>query len=107
MKKIVVHSGFHPEVAREYKGEYIHRVIATRMLEQGTDGVPEEEAQFLQLENNAWIHRIGPERYITDWTDLERWGRVEEIEYDERGNRVYSRNLGYIVLAVDRENGLL
>jgi len=41
MKTLIVHSGFHPEVKREYNGEYIHKAINTRMLASGTDGVPE------------------------------------------------------------------
>lgn len=107
MKKLIIHNGFHPEVKREYNGEYIHKVINTRMLALGTNGVPEKEAEFIQLENNAWIHRIGPDKYITDWTDLERWGRVEEVELSESGETMSAKDIGYIVLAVDRAKGFL
>ena len=36
MKKIIIHTGFHPEVPREYKGEHIYKVVATKTL--GGDG---------------------------------------------------------------------
>ena len=109
-KKIKIHYGFHPETERVYNGEHIYKVINTRTLENGVEaqsGLPVVGSEFIQVENNVWIRKVGPEKYVTDWTDLERWGRVEEQEYDEAGSRVSVRELGYIIIAVDRSKGLL
>ena len=102
--KITIHHGFHPEVKREYNGENIFRVIAERRLNPDT---PNEGMRFFQVENNVWIKEIGPEKYVTDWTNQERWGRVTLDCLDDAGNIVISRDLGFVILQVDREKGLL
>ena len=111
MKKIIVHAGFHPEVKREYNGEHIHKVLYTRSGVEGRDfhtGIQlSEKSTFYRLDNNAWIKSLGDEKYETDWTTEERWGRVEELEYDDAGNLLSSRDLGFIILRVDRARGLL
>ena len=98
MKKIVIHNGFHPEVQRVYKGEKIMKVLEERV----------QRSRRLYLESGVWIKDLGQDRYITDWTDRERWGRVEEVETDEQTGQVISRReLGYMILIADRENNLL
>ena len=62
---------------------------------------------FYKLDNDAWIKGIGDEKYVTDWTNEERWGRVEEVEYDDEGNVISRQDLGFIILRVDRSKGLL
>ena len=37
MKKLIVHSGFHPEQKREYNGEHIYTVTAVRHGIEGKD----------------------------------------------------------------------
>ena len=83
MKKIVIHTGFHPEVHREYRGEHIYKVVQTKTL--GTDGkvvldangsvIPNAGANvFYKLDHTGWIKSVGPEMYVTDWCAEERWG---------------------------------
>lgn len=111
MKKIIVHAGFHPEVKREYKGEHIYKVTRIREGVAGKDyhtGTHlNDETTFFGLDNGGWIKSLGGDRYETDWTAEERWGRVEEVEYDEAGNVVSAQDLGFIILRVDRAAGLL
>lgn len=98
MKKIVIHNGFHPEVERVYKGEKIMAVLEERI----------QRSRRLYLESGVWIKDLGNDRYITDWTDRERWGRVEEVELDETSGQILSRrDIGYMILITDRENDLL
>ena len=63
--------------------------------------------RYFGLDNGAWIKDLGGERYQTDWTAEERWGRVEQIETDEAGNVTASETLGFMLLRVDRSHGLL
>lgn len=98
MKKIVVHNGFHPETEWAYKGEKIMRVLQERV----------QHSRRLYLESGVWIKDLGNDRFITDWTDRERWGRVEEVETDDTTGQIVSRReLGYMILIADRENGRL
>ena len=55
----------------------------------------------------VWVTERGPEKYVTNWTGEERWGRVYEVEYDDAGNEVSSEELGFMILQVDRAKGLL
>ena len=116
MKKIIIHTGFHPEVPREYKGEHIYKVVATKTL--GGDGavvlnangaVIEDAGQniFYKLDHSGWIKSVGPEMYVTDWCNEERWGRVEAVETDETGVVLHAETLGFMILRVDRANGIL
>ena len=111
MKKIIVHAGFHPETTREYRGEHIYKVIHKRAGGATHDfhsGAPlAAVGQFFGLDNGAWIKDLGGEKYQTDWTGEERWGRVEQIETDEQGRVISSETLGFMLLRVDREKGLL
>ncbi|MBE6913540.1 MAG: hypothetical protein E7472_01200 [Ruminococcaceae bacterium] len=111
MKKLIVHAGFHPEVQREYHGEHIYKVVKSRGGIVGRDyhtGTKlNDEASFYGLDNGAWIKDLGNEKYETDWCSEERWGRVEEQELSESGEVLSSRNLGFVVLRVDRSKGLL
>ena len=102
--RITIHHGFRPEVKREYNGENIFRVIAERRLNPDT---PNEGPRFFQVENNVWIKEVGPDQYVTDWYGREHWGRVTLDCLDEAGNLVSSRDLGFIILQIDREKGLL
>lgn len=110
MKKIVIHTGFHPEVTREYQGEHIYKVTAKREKATGRDF---QSGQVLagndcwRLENGVWITEKGDQKYVTNWTMEERWGRVEEVEYDESGTPVAAKELGFMILTVDRSRGLL
>ena len=106
MKKIVVHAGFHPEVPREYNGEHVFKVVRTREVKQMFPPPPKTIIYYL-LDNGAWIKGLGGERYETDWSGDERWGRVEKIETDEAGNTVSAQDLGFMILRVDRSKGLL
>lgn len=116
MKKIVIHTGFHPEVKREYRGEHIYKVVQTKTL--GTDGKVVLDANgsviqdaganvFYRLDHTGWIKSVGPEMFVTDWCAEERWGRVEAVEEDEQGNPLSRDTLGFIILRVDRANGIL
>ena len=111
MKQIIVHAGFHPETPREYHGEHIYKVIHTRAGGASHDfhsgALLAETGQYYGLDNGAWIKDLGGERYQTDWTGEERWGRVEQIETDEAGNVTASETLGFMLLRVDRSHGLL
>ena len=116
MKKIVIHTGFHPEVHREYRGEHIYKVVQTKTL--GTDGkvvldangsvIPNAGANvFYKLDHTGWIKSVGPEMYVTDWCAEERWGRVEAVEIDGPGGQSKGETLGFMLLRVDRANGAL
>lgn len=111
MKQIVVRSGFHPEHPRSYAGEHIYKIVETR-----TGGVAHDfhsgavlgaAGKYYGLDNGAWIKDLGGEKYLTDWTGEERWGRVEEVETDETGSVISAETLGFIILRVDRSRGLL
>ena len=111
MKKIVIHAGFHPEVTREYHGEHIYKVVSVRENIAGKDYHTgrhlNDETTFYGLDNGAWIKHLGNDRYETDWTNEERWGRVEELTLDDAGNVVAREDLGFMILRVDRSRGLL
>lgn len=111
MKKIVIHAGFHPEVTREYKGEHIYQVVNVRNGVNGHDfhtgAAISGKGIFYELDNGAWVRDLGDDKYQTDWTAEERWGRVEEIETDEQGKLLSARDLGFMILRVDRARGLL
>ena len=111
MKEIIVHAGFHPEQKRVYRGEHIYKVVKVRRGVEGRDfhsgRVLNSAATFYGLDNGAWIKDLGDEKYETDWTREERWGRVEEVETDGEGNVLSRRDLGFMILRVDREAGLL
>ncbi len=104
MKKIVIHHGFHPEAERAYQGEHIFKVVRTREVKQM---FPPGTSTYYLLDNGAWIKGLGGEKYVTEWTTEERWGRVEEIETDEQGNVASAQELGFMILRVDRARGLL
>lgn len=111
MKKIIVHAGFHPETPREYHGEHIYKIVHTRAGSEAHDfhsgALLAAAGQYYGLDNGAWIKDLGGEKYQTDWTGEERWGRVEQIETDEAGNVVSAETLGFMLLRVDRARGLL
>jgi hypothetical protein len=111
MKEIIIHAGFHPEMKREYNGEHIHKVLYKKegvTAREFLTGRPvSKDTIFYKLDNDAWIKGIGDEKYVTDWTNEERWGRVEEVEYDDEGNDISRQDLGFIILRVDRSKGLL
>ncbi len=98
MKEIIINHGFHPEQKRVYNGEHIYKVLDTR---------EENGVQYFHLEHGAWVKHLGDEKYTADWTPEERFGRVEEVERDEDGNIVSRRDLGFMILRVDRSKGLL
>ena len=111
MKTIVIHSGFHPEVKREYKGEHIYKVIKrrgdTEFNDYLTGAASNLSYKLYKLESEVWIKDLGDDKYVTDWTDEERWGRVEELETDDRGDVTSRQDLGFMILRVDRSKGLL
>ena len=111
MKKIVIHAGFHPEVPREYNGEHIFQVVNFRSNVESHDfhdnAIRGSRGDFYGLDNNVWIKSLGDDRYVSDWTDEERWGRAEEIETDEQGTVLSARDVGFVLLRVDRSRGLL
>lgn len=111
MKKLIVHSGFHPEQKREYNGEHIYTVTAVRHGIEGKDyhtgKIFGGKNSFYRLDNGGWIKDLGNDKYETDWTGEERWGRVEEVEYNEMGEILSARDLGFMILRVDRSRGLL
>lgn len=111
MKKIIVHAGFRPGRTAEYRGEHIFRVINTREAIVTRDflskNLLDANCGFYGLDNGAWIKDLGDEKYVSDWTAEERWGRVEELETDDAGSTVSSETLGFIILRVDRSRGLL
>ena len=111
MTKIIVHAGFHPEVPREYHGEHIYKVINIRSGGEAHDATTgaliAAAGQYYGLDNGAWVKDLGDEKYLTDWTPEERWGRVEQIETDESGNVISAKTLGFMLLRTDRSRGLL
>lgn len=116
MKKIVIRTGFHPEIKREYRGEHIYKVTEMRRLESDgtmmnanglvTEGLDEQNT-FYRLEHGGWLKSLGDEKYITDWCSEERWGRVEELELDGEGREAGAETLGFMILRVDRASGVL
>lgn len=98
MKKLKVFTGFLPPDTISYNGQYIMKVKETK--EEGT-------MQYFCLENDVWIRKIGTDKYVTDWTNEEIWGRVQEIQYSDSGEVVSGENLGFILLQVDRRNGII
>ncbi len=111
MKQILIHAGFRKEPVYPYSGEHIFKVLNFRSNVESHDfrftEIRGERGDFYGLDNNSWIKSLGNDRYVTDWTDEERWGRVEEVETDEAGNVLSSENLGFVLLRVDRNRGLL
>lgn len=101
MKKVVIRTAYQPEKPRVYQGEHIYRVVKVRGTEDGY-----ANRQF-GLDNGVWVKEIGPDKYVTNWTNEERWGRVEEVEVDEAGREVSAVTLGFMILRVDRRNGVL
>ena len=98
MKKIIVVSGYHPEKEREYNGEHIYPVIQ----ERDHLGV-----HYWKLPTNGLIKDMGDNKFLTDWNEKERWGRVYEVETAEDGSELSRRSLGFMILRVDRSRGIL
>ena len=111
MKKIIVHAGFHPETPREYRGKHIYTILCTRAGGETHDfhsgAMTAAAGQYYGLDNGAWVKDLGQEKYQTDWTAEERWGRVEQVETDENGNVLTAETLGFMLLRTDRTRGLL
>lgn len=111
MKKYIIHAGFHPEIQRVYNGEYIYKVVKIRRNIEGKDfhtgSKLNSETTFLGLDNGGWIKDLGNDRYVTDWTNEERWGRVEEVEFGENNEVVDRKDVGFVLLRVDRAHGVL
>ena len=111
MRKIVIRSGFHPETPRIYNGEHIYKIVETRTGGVAHDfhsgAVTGQAGKYYGLDNGAWVKDLGDEKYQTDWTGEERWGRAEEIETDEAGAVRSAETLGFVLLRVDRARGLL
>ena len=97
MKTITVTNGFFPEIKRTYAGEHIYPVVETREV----NGV-----KIYRLPPNAWVKDLGNEKYVTDWNEKERWGRVIETETDDQGNVISEKSLGFMILRVDRSKGI-
>ena len=106
MKKIEIIHGFHPEVLREYNGEHIYKVRKVKYKDESKAGTG-AEPDFYYLEHNAIVANLGDNKYQTEWTAEERWGRVEEVEYDESGKETGREFLGFMILRVDRSKGIL
>ena len=117
MKKIIIHTGFHPEVKREYRGEHIYKVVQTRTMNSegktvldsnGSVILDAKDNVFYRHDHSGWIKSVGPEKYVTDWCSEERWGRVESVEVDESGRPLGEGDtLGFVILRVDRARGIL
>jgi len=96
-----IRTGFYsdlPDTMRVYEGENILRVVKTREA-QGSE--------YLLLEDGQWIRPIGSDQYVTDWNSEECWGRVEEVETnDKTGEELSIKELGFSILRIDRARGL-
>jgi len=106
MKKIEIIHGFHPEVLREYNGEHIYKVRRV-VFKDESKAATGAEPDYYFLENNAIVENLGNNKYKTNWTQEERWGRVEEVELDDAGNETGREVLGFMILRVDRSKGIL
>lgn len=106
MKKIEIITGFHPETVREYNGEHIYKVRETRYIDKSKEGTG-AEPDLIGISANDWITNKGNNKYITNWTGEERWGRVEEVELDDAGKEIGREVLGFMILRVDRSKGIL
>lgn len=62
--------------------------------------------QYYCIDNDVWIKNLGNLKYITEWTDEEKWGLAEEAVYDETGTKISGRDLGFIILRNDRSRGI-
>lgn len=98
MKTIKVYTGLLAGGTVPYKGEHIFTVKGTRV----SKGV-----NYYCLEHDVWLRELGPEKYVTEWTNEEVWGRTVEVETGEDGQITGSKELGFILLKVDRKNGVL
>lgn len=98
MKKLRVYTGCRAEGATPYEGQYIYSVKETR-VHQGV--------RYICLEHDIWIREVGPEKYVTDWTTEEIWGRVEEVDVDGAGAVLSAEEKGFIILHDDRAKGIL
>jgi ferredoxin len=91
MRTFRIRTGFQSIAARVYEGENIIRVKETREISGDV---------WHLLEDDQWIREAGPDMFITDWNSEECWGCVEDVTEGE------PKELGYIILKVDRERGL-
>ena len=111
MKQTVIVSGFRPGPPRPWEGEHIYRIVETRSGGVAHDfhsgAVSGVAGKYYGLDNGAWVKDLGGEKYQTDWTGEERWGRAEERETDETGAVTKAETLGFVLLRVDRSRGLL
>ena len=111
MKETVIHSGFRPASPWPWAGEHIYRVVETRAGGAAHDfhsgALVADAGRYYGLDNGAWIKDLGGEKYQTDWTGEERWGRAEARETDESGAVTGTETLGFVLLRVDRARGLL
>ena len=61
--------------------------------------------KYYLLEHDVWVRNLGNQVYVSDWTRLESWAVAEERTYDEAGNVIASRELGFAIVHSDRRAG--
>jgi len=98
MKQLRVYTGCRAEGAPPYEGQHIYAVKEVKV---------HRGVRYFGLENDVWVREVGPEKYVTDWTTEEIWGRVEEAELDDTGAVLSVEQKGFIILHNDRAKGIL
>lgn len=98
MKEIKVYTGLLAGGTIPYQGEHIFQVKGSRVS---------KNVNYYCLEHDVWLRELGPEKYATEWTNEEVWGHAYEVESDENGVEIGKKELGFILLKVDRANNVL
>jgi hypothetical protein len=61
--------------------------------------------KYYLLEHEVWVKNRGNGSYVTDWSGAESWALAEERTYDDDGNVVNVRELGFAIIHSDRRAG--
>lgn len=100
MKKIYIRTRFRAEGGPEYTDQRIWPVCDHR--------VDVGNINMYAVDNDVWIREMGVDKFVTDWTNEEVWGRVEEVETDDAtGEVIGATTLGFTLLQNDRKNGII
>ena len=100
MKKKYIRTRFRAEGGPEYTDQRIWPITDHR--------VDNGNVNLYSVDNSGWGKELGVDKYVTEWTNEEVWGRVEEVETDDAtGEVIGTETLGFTLLQNDRAHGVI
>ena len=63
--------------------------------------------KYYNLEHEVWVRNLGDYKYQSDWTPEEKWAVAVEAEYNDAGEKIGEKELGFCIIYVARKNGII